>query len=123
MARILVIDDDPTIRSLVSGLLEARGHTVIVARDGRIGMEIFSAGNVDLVITDIVMPEQEGIATIGSIRRLSSTIPILAISGSNTVGRYGDYLHVAEELGANAGLKKPLDPDRLVETIDRLMGI
>lgn len=84
-------------------------------------METFSKGSVDLVVTDIVMPEQEGIATIGAIRRFSSTIPILAISGSNTVGRYGDYLHVAEELGANAALKKPLDPDRVVETIDRLL--
>jgi CheY-like chemotaxis protein len=122
MARMLVIDDDPSVRSLVSGLLEACGHSVVVAENGRAGMRAFEKDRIDLVVTDIVMPEQEGIATISAIRRLSPTVPILAISGSNTVGRYGDYLHAAEVLGASATLPKPLRPDDLIETIDRLLG-
>jgi two-component system, chemotaxis family, chemotaxis protein CheY len=121
MARILVIDDDPTIRCLVSGLLEARGHSVIAEPDGLAGMRVFERERIDLVVTDIVMPVQEGIATIGAIRRLSPTVPILAISGSNTVGRYGDYLHAAAVLGASATLPKPLAPDQFIETIDRLL--
>ena len=122
MARMLVIDDDPSVRSLVSGLLEACGHSVVVAENGRAGMRAFEKDRIDLVVTDIVMPEQEGIATISAIRRLSPTVPILAISGSNTVGRYGDYLQAAEVLGASATLPKPLRPDDLIETIDRLLG-
>ena len=121
MARMLVIDDDPSIRSLVSGLLEACGHSVVLAENGRVGMKLFEKGEIDLVVTDIVMPEQEGIATIGAIRRLSPLVPILAISGSNTIGRYGDYLHAAEVLGASATLPKPFVPDELIATIDRLL--
>ena len=122
-ARILVIDDDPTIRSLVSALLEARGHAVLAAADGLAGMRLFEEHEIDLVVTDIVMPELEGIATISAIRRLDPAVPILAISGSHTVGRYGDYLHAAETLGATATLPKPLAPDRFLEMIGRLLEL
>jgi CheY-like chemotaxis protein len=122
MARILVIDDDPVIRALAASSLEARGHSVIEAADGQAGMKVFEQGQTDLVVTDIVMPVQEGIATIGAIRRLSPTMPILAISGSNTVGRYGDYLHAAEVLGASATLPKPFSTDSLVEIVERLLS-
>ena len=84
-------------------------------------MKVFENDRIDLVVTDIVMPVQEGIATIGAIRRLSPMVPILAISGSNTVGRYGDYLHAAAVLGATATLAKPLMPDELIETTERLL--
>jgi CheY-like chemotaxis protein len=121
MARVLVIDDDPTVRSLISGLLEAQSHTVSLAADGHAGVALFDQGGIDLVITDLVMPVQEGIATIGAIRRLNSTVPVLAISGSTTRGRYGDYLNAAELLGATATLTKPLDPESLMETVERLL--
>jgi CheY-like chemotaxis protein len=121
MARILIIDDDPVIRSLVSTLLEALGHRVVEAIDGQAGVEAFGQGPIDLVVTDIVMPVQEGIATIGAIRRLSPGVPILAISGSNTVGRYGDYLHAAGVLGATATLAKPFSADSLIDIIDGLL--
>jgi CheY-like chemotaxis protein len=122
MARMLVIDDDPSIRSLIAGLLEACGHSVVTAENGRAGTKAFEQDRIDLVVTDIVMPEQEGIATISAIRRLSPSVPILAISGSNTVGRHGDYLHAARVLGASATLPKPIRPDHLIETIDRLLA-
>ncbi|HLZ67862.1 MAG TPA: response regulator [Aliidongia sp.] len=122
MARILVIDDDPTIRALVAGLLEQSGHSAVQARDGRAGVALFSKEDFDLVVTDIVMPEQEGIETIGAIRRLNRTMPILAISGSATIGGSGDYLRAAAALGATATLQKPLAPDRFIEMIDRLLG-
>lgn len=122
MARILVIDDDPVIRTLVASSLEARGHSVMEAADGQAGVKAFEQGQTDLIVTDIVMPVQEGIATIGAIRRLNSTVPILAISGSNTVGRYGDYLHAAAVLGASATLPKPFSVDSLVEIVERLLS-
>ena len=123
MARILVIDDDPVIRTLVASSLEARGHSMIEAADGQVGVKAFDPAQVDLIVTDIVMPVQEGIATIGAIRRLSPSVPILAISGSNTVGRYGDYLHAAEVLGASASLPKPFSSDSLVEIVERLLSL
>jgi CheY-like chemotaxis protein len=121
MARILVIDDDPVIRVLMSSSLEARGHCVLEAADGQAGVKMFDRDRIDLVVTDIIMPVQEGIATIGAIRRLSPSVPILAISGSNTVGRYGDYLHAAKVLGATASLPKPFSPENLIETVERLL--
>lgn len=122
MARMLIIDDDPTIRALASGVLEAQGHSVVVAVNGHTGLAAFDAGQIDLVVTDIVMPEREGISTIGAIRRLNRTVPILAISGSNTVGRYGGHLDAAAIVGANATLPKPFTAEALIEAIDRLLG-
>ena len=122
MARLLVIDDDPTIRALVAGLLEELGHSVVEAIDGRAGLALFAKQGFDLVVTDIVMPEQEGIETIGAIRRLSRAVPILAISGSATVGSSGDYLRAAAALGASATLQKPIVPDAFVATIERLLA-
>lgn len=121
MASILIIDDDPVIRALVSSSLEAQGHSVIEAADGQAGVKAFDRARIELVVTDIVMPVQEGIETIGAIRRLSPTVPILAISGSRTVGRYGDYLHAAAVLGATATLPKPFSAESLIEVIDGLL--
>lgn len=121
MARVLIIDDDPAILALVSGILEAQGHSVIVTHDGQEGVKAFTNERFDLVVTDIVMPEQEGITTIGAIRRLNRTVPILAMSGSHTVGRYGGHLDAAAIVGANATLAKPLEPQTLIGTVDRLL--
>ncbi len=122
MARILVIDDDPTVRALVSSLLEARGHSIVVAAEGQAGMAAFGGTTIDLVVTDIVMPGQEGISVIGAIRRLDRTVPILAISGSSTVGRYGGHLDAASVMGASATLTKPLVADALIATVERLLA-
>jgi len=122
MARVLVIDDDPTILSLVAGILEADGHTIAQAKDGRAGLALFAKAAADLIITDIVMPEGEGIETITAIRRLSRVVPILAMSGSATVGGSADYLRAAAALGASATLRKPFAPDQLSETVARLLA-
>ena len=122
MGRVLVIDDDPTIRSLVTGILESLGHSLVQAVDGRAGTAIFAKESFDLVVTDIVMPEQEGIETITAIRRVNRTVPILAISGSATVGGSGDYLRAAAALGASATLQKPFAPDDFVNAVEKLLA-
>jgi CheY-like chemotaxis protein len=121
MARILVIDDDPTIRSLLSSLLDAAGHVTTTAQDGVVGMALFSRQRFDLVVTDIIMPEEEGIGTISAIRRLDREIPILAISANQQSGHQNDYLRVAEMLGATASLRKPIAPALFLETVARLL--
>ncbi len=122
MPMFLVIDDDPVVRAYISALLEAYGHSTILARDGLEGVAIFKSNKMDLVITDIVMPRQEGIETIREIRRLDLSVPILAISGSHTAGRYGGYLDLAKTLGATATLAKPFTPNQLFAIIDSLLG-
>jgi DNA-binding NtrC family response regulator len=118
MAHVLVIDNDRTVLSLASDILEAHGHLVSIAKDGRAGMKIFDEDRIDLVVTAIVMPGQEGMATIAAIRRTNRTIPILAMSDSR---RYGGYLDLATLLGASGSIEKPFTVDSLMEAIDRLL--
>jgi CheY-like chemotaxis protein len=77
---ILVIDDEPVLRLTFQRLLEGEGYRVLVASNGREGVEIFQAQDVDLVITDIVMPELDGFRTIEKLRALRPDLPIIAMS-------------------------------------------
>ena len=121
MARIVVIDDDPTIRMLATAILEPLGHTIIEADEGNSGLEVFKQHQPDLVITDIVMPGCEGIETIRAIRKLDRAVPIIAVSGSGGVGR-GGYIEMALSLGANEGVRKPFLPEHLIEAVDRVLA-
>jgi DNA-binding response OmpR family regulator len=117
MAKILIIDDDPQICRLISRILSAEGHHVTVTEDGNRGLRHFRAERPALVISDILMPEKEGIETILEIRREAPEIPILAISGDS-----GVFLDVATKLGANGALPKPFRSADLVEMVNRLLA-
>jgi DNA-binding response OmpR family regulator len=123
MARILVIDDDPTIRSLCALALQKHGHAVECAADGRDGMAMVADAAYDLVITDLVMPEQEGISTIRHLQGVAPRTPILAISGGmGGDGQAGvDYLKIALAFGAQASLRKPFSPRQLAAAVDELL--
>jgi YesN/AraC family two-component response regulator len=81
MARILLIDDDDSVRRVLRLMLGQFGHFVIEARNGTEGVELFMEANADLVITDIVMPEKEGLEVLKEIRKLSPAVKIIAIPG------------------------------------------
>ena len=116
MAKILVIDDDPMVRDTVIQILEDKGHQVVSAEDGRRGVALFRSQRPNLVITDIIMPEQEGIQTILEIRRLEPKAKIIAISGGGRMGN-ADFLAIARRLGADHGLTKPFDPEELTDRV------
>jgi len=121
MAKVLIIDDDAAMRRMMSRVLTDARHQVIEASDGRDGIRKFRAEAPEIIVTDIVMPEQEGIQTIREIRAAGSTVGIIAISG----GGGGDgalYLTIAEELGADAVLQKPFRLAELVAVIDRMLS-
>lgn len=118
MANILVIDDELPMRRLLTRLLTAAGHTVHAAADGQVGIALFHEVAPELVITDIVMPEMEGIETIRELRRNGRPVPILAISG----GTPPVYLRAAAELGATAALPKPFAADALLSTVNELLA-
>ena len=100
MARILLIDDDDSVRTMLRLTLVHFGHTVIEARDGKEGLELFQNTDVDLLITDIVMPEKEGLEVLMELRkRKHPPVKIIAISG-------GDYLHMAKLMGRGEGARK-----------------
>lgn len=121
MATILVIDDEAGIRSLVRSTLERVGHRVVEAADGRIGVQLAASETPDLIVTDMLMPEQEGLETIRELRRRGIRAPIIAMSGGGRTARM-DFLNVAREFGANVVLKKPFRPARLTEITARLLG-
>lgn len=122
MARILVLDDDPTIRQLLQTVLSLRGYEVVTASDGRRGLQSFHQMRPDLVITDMLMPEQEGIETILELRRIDAEVPILAISGDTARLRGQTHLDAAECLGADRTLRKPFGTSELEEVVAELLS-
>lgn len=121
MSQVLVIEDSPVTRMLVASLLKHLGHSVIEAGDGIKGMMAFKPGAIDLVITDLVMPDQEGMETIRQIRKLDQTVPILAMSSNDTMLGSMDYLGMTLALGANDTLRKPFSLDALRDKLDGLL--
>lgn len=120
MARILVIDDDDQVRNMVRQMLERDRHDVIVAEDGSVGVRRFREDPVDLVITNILMPEKEGLATIRELKADYPDLPIIAMSGGGTTAGV-DFLRMAEHFGAARALKKPLEWGELTEAVNALL--
>jgi len=112
-ASILVVDDDENVRKVLRRMLESAGYEVLEAANGRIAMTEFRDRRVDLLITDIFMPEQEGMETISTVRRDYPHLKIIAISGRTG----GVYLKMARLLGAQATLEKPLRLEKVLETV------
>lgn len=121
MAVILVIDDEPMMRRMLRVMLERAGHTVLEAKDGNKGLAQLARGAPDLVLTDILMPDREGVETIGEIRRLAPDLPVIAMSGGGSIG--GDLiLTIAEKVGATRTLAKPIRQDDLLAAVDAALG-
>ena len=118
--KILVIDDDEQMRVLLRQVMEWAGHEVVEAADGRDGMLMQRQHGADLVITDLIMPEQEGLETITALRRDYPGLKIIAISGGGRIGPEA-YLPAARELGADRVFSKPFDVQELAETVRELL--
>ena len=119
MARILVIDDDPGMRDFLDEALTAAGHEVFSAANGREGVVLFRAHPAELVLSDMLMPEQEGFETIQQLRAIRPTIKLIAMSGAPAEWK---VLQMAQKIGANATLRKPFSPEELVCTLDQVLG-
>jgi CheY-like chemotaxis protein len=121
MAKILLIDDDDQLRTMLRLTLIHFGHTVIEACDGRQGLKLFPHANPDLVITDIVMPEQEGLGVLMELREKQPPVKIIAMSGGGRVNAK-DYLRIAKQLGAARVLSKPFPNEELITAINELLA-
>ena len=119
---ILVVDDDEAICRALSASLTARGYDVVCAADGRMAEQLVDARQPDLILTDIVMDEADGLELINTILRVRRlTVPIIAMSGVPSA--YGfDSLAIAERLGAAASLSKPFSSAVLIETVQRVLN-
>lgn len=121
MALILMIDDDPSVRRMTRRILEAVGHEVVEADDGGAGLKLFAERHPQLVITDIVMPDKEGIGTILDIRKIDKDVGIIAVSGGGVELGLG-YLKVATRAGATAALAKPFMATELTDLVESVLN-
>ena len=118
--QILLIDDDELLREALESILKTVGYSVIHASDGELGLRAFEESRPALVVTDILMPNVEGIQTIRELRRIDGSAKIIAISGGD---RGGDvqYLEMASKLGADRILAKPFRRQALLDLIEELL--
>jgi DNA-binding response OmpR family regulator len=117
---LLVIDDDEQYRRLVRRMLETAGHEVLDAPDAAVGQALFREHGPDLVITDILMPETDGIELITSLRRERPNVRIIAISGGGKCPP-DVYLTSSQYLGATRALSKPFRKDELLEAVNSVL--
>jgi CheY-like chemotaxis protein len=121
MSRVLVIDDNSDIRELIGFILRGAGYSAVeLAGDGEAGLRLQRAQAFDIVITDIFMPNQDGIETIARLRKEFPAVKVIAMSGGGSRAKGDGYLFTAREIGAHAVLSKPFDADHLLDTVRSL---
>ena len=120
MATILIADDDPIVREVAGEMLRSTGHAAVMAEDGLQVLDLLKALPIDLLVTDMLMPNMDGIEVIMEARRVHPSLKILAVSGGGTVGA-DHLLRTARLLGADATQQKPLRLETFIETIDDLL--
>lgn len=122
MTRILVIDDDGAIRQLLKLILENEGYKILEAEDGVEGLRILNSDAVDLVITDVLMPEKDGLAVIKELQRTHPTMRVIALSGGGMTLSAETSLFVARRMGAFESLAKPFTKDEVLSLVRKVLA-
>ena len=118
MARILVIEDEDGLRRILVRALEAAGHTVLGAGEGKEALLLHERFAAELVVTDLFMPEMNGMEVLLALREKSPGLKVIAISGGGKFFHPAEALENAHVLGAHAGLDKPFELWRLLDTVE-----
>jgi len=121
MKKVLVVDDEEAVRSVICALLKADDREFIEAVNGEEAQKFLDASCFDLVISDVIMPDCDGIELVMAIRRKQPDVPVIIISGGGRVNA-GQYLSMAEKLGAASVFEKPFDTSEFRSTAARLLG-
>lgn len=122
MARILVVEDVPDFRLMMRKILGSAGHDVVEAENGHDAMRQMDAGRFDLLVTDVVMPESDGVELIRSLTRRGERLPILAVSGGGHNLPAAVSLALTEAAGAHRTLFKPFRAAELLSAVDELLA-
>ena len=122
MARILIIDDEDQIRKMLRQMLERAGYEVDDAPNGKEGIQRFRQQPADLIITDIIMQEKDGIETIMELRREYPDVKIIAVSGGGTRLTCDSCLRAAEVAGADRSFTKPVNVSGLLDAVSELLA-
>lgn len=117
---ILIIDDEQDILQMLTRLFERSGYNVLTALDGSKGIKLFEENDIDLVITDIIMPEKEGIEVILHLLKTKAECKIIAVSGGGYLSPH-DYLETASEIGVLKTFSKPFNPKELLSTVNEML--
>jgi CheY-like chemotaxis protein len=117
VAKILIVDDEEGDRLIAQAILERAGHETFFAHDGEEALRQFALKGIDLVVTDLQMPEVHGFELITVLRDFEKPPALIAVSGT---GQF--QLHMAEALGAKYTLQKPLTPELLIDAVDRALA-
>jgi CheY-like chemotaxis protein len=120
MPGVLIVEDDKELREMLKMSLLRRNYTVLEAENGKAAITHFKPLLTDIVITDLIMPEEDGLKVVIKLRELKPSIKIIAISGGGKVGP-GSYLNLAKALGADAIYSKPFSISELIEKIEQLL--
>ena len=121
MKRILLVDDVPAVRLSIRAALEAIGYQVVEAADGREALELLGSQAVDLIVTDLWMPNLDGVELLKRLRATNANIRVIAISGGGMRKPIDVSAALAQTWGADAVLYKPFDNEDLVNEINRLL--
>jgi DNA-binding response OmpR family regulator len=121
MAAILLIEDEQAFASILSTWLRRSGHQVTLLPNARKALQTLKASSIDLVLTDMVMPDKDGLEVIEELRRAGVTLPIIGMSGSTQQAPL--LLNMAKKLGANKVLFKPFGQDELDAAIQAALGV
>jgi len=122
MSVILIIEDDQDLRNMLKTALQRKDHVVLEAENGKEALIHFKPGVTDLVITDLIMPEEDGLKVIMKMREIKKDIKVIAISGGGSGGP-GSYLDLARALGADEIFSKPFSVNELASKIDDLLKV
>ena len=120
MQRILIIDDEPHILLMLKKMLERAGYEIELATNGNEGLDRFTRMPSDLVITDIIMPDKEGLETIREMKRMRPDLKIIAMSGGGKISA-DNYLGTAKIFGASRIIEKPFTQQHMVATVNELL--
>jgi CheY-like chemotaxis protein len=119
---ILIADDEQEIRSLLEHWLAPLGHAVVSARNGAAALKLIAAHPVDLVVTDILMPEGDGLKVMEGLRKIRPGARVLAMSGGGHYMDGEDYLKIAQGLGADTAIAKPFTRDQFLAAVGRAVA-
>jgi DNA-binding NtrC family response regulator len=119
---ILIVDDEPGIRELLGIMLETCGHTVATAEDGIQAPKVMASRQIDVVITDLLMPERDGLEFITEVRKKYPRVKVIAMSGGGHIARES-YLRIAKTFGAHFLLEKPFNQSDVLGAVEAVQAM